>query len=140
MTGHRQIITFVFCGGLAACANMGARWVLSHWLPFEVSIVIAYCIGMVTGFLLFKIVVFTSAHSQNFLKEIVWYIIINILSLAQTLGLSILLAKYIFPKVNMHVYPEDIAHMIGVGIPVITSYLGHKYLTFGAKKRFSSSN
>ena len=135
MNSARQFAIFVFCGGLAACANLGSRWLFSHWLPYATAIVLAYLVGMLTGYLLFKFFVFASAHSHRVLRETLWYALVNALALAQTLLISLLLARWLFPKMGMSFHAEDIAHLFGVAVPVFTSYLGHKYLTFKSTGR-----
>ena len=130
MNSGRQFVIFVFCGGLAACANLGSRWLFSHWLPYAPAIVLAYLVGMLTGYLLFKFFVFSGAHSRRVLRECLWYVLVNVLALAQTLLISLLLARWLFPGIGMTHHGEDIAHLFGVAVPVFTSYLGHKYFTF----------
>lgn len=129
MNRHR-FFTFLACGGLAALINMVSRWLLSLIAPYKTAIVIAFCLGLLSGFVLFKYFVFQSAGSNRVRQESFWYLLINLLALGQTLIISVLLAEYFFPWVGMTFYPYDIAHVIGVGCPVLTSYLGHKYLTF----------
>lgn len=130
MNTGRQFVIFVFCGGLAACANLGSRWLFSHWLPYAAAIVLAFFVGLLSGYLLFKFVVFDSAHSRRVLRESLWYMLVNMLALAQTLLISLLLARWLFPKTGMTFYPEDVAHLFGVALPIVTSYFGHKYFTF----------
>jgi putative flippase GtrA len=122
--------SFVVCGGLSACCNLGSRWVFSHWLPYPAAISLAYLIGMLTAFLLFKFLVFNSARSTRLGRETFWFTAVNALGLLQTLGISIGLADHVFPWLGMRVYPYDIAHVLGLGFTVITSFFGHKHLTF----------
>lgn len=129
----RKFGIFLFCGGLAACANVISRWLLSFWLPYPAAIVAAYMIGMLTGFLLFKFFVFNSRNSKRVFRETVWYTVVNIFALLQTLVISIVLADHVFPWLNMDFHPHDIAHCMGVGIPVISSYLGHNFFTFKSR-------
>ena len=126
----KRVVLFVLCGGAAAGINVLSRWILSNWLPYAAAIVVAFILGLVSGFLLFKFLVFDSANSKRIGKESFWYILVNAFALVQTLIISIFLADYFFPWVGMSLYPHDVAHVIGVGLPVITSYFGHKYITF----------
>jgi len=43
---------------------------------------------------------------------------------------SVVLADYFFPSVGFAYHPKEIAHAIGIMIPALTSFIGHKYLTF----------
>jgi len=126
----RGFFTFLVFGGLAALINMGSRLLLSRVMPYAPAIVLAYGLGMLSAFLMFKYLVFKAAGSNRTRRESLWFILINALALAQTLIISVSLAKYFFPWAGMDFRPYDVAHVIGVGFPVITSYLGHKYLTF----------
>lgn len=67
--------------------------------------------------------------------EISWFVLVNLLALAQTWGLSVYLVR-VLPAVlpvkgaaGLEL-AEAIAHGAGILLPVFTSYIGHKYLTF----------
>lgn len=126
----KQFARFLLCGGLAAAVNIGMRWLLSHWLAYTLAIVLAFGFGLLTGYVLFKFAVFDSAGTKRIPQEAGWYVLVNVLALAQTLGISLLLARWLFPCLGMTLYAEDVAHVIGVGLPVITSFFLHKHLTF----------
>jgi putative flippase GtrA len=135
MRGVTTFLSFVVCGSVAACANLGSRQLFSHWLPYPAAIVLAYLVGMLTGFLLFKFFVFNGAKSKRVVRETFWFIAVNAFALLQTLGISIGLADYVFPWLGMHFYPYDAAHCIGVAFPVITSFFGHNCLTFSKERQ-----
>jgi putative flippase GtrA len=120
---------FVLAGGLAALANFGARIGFSMIMPYAVAIVIAYIIGMAVAFVLNRYCVFSSStrpvHSQLF-----WFVMINMLALVQTLLVSLLLARVVLPRAGIAWHAEEIAHAAGIAVPIFTSYIGHKHLTF----------
>lgn len=125
----RRFIAFVLAGGLAACANFGSRILLSMSMPYVAAIVLAYLIGMLTAFVLNRLLVFTEA--QNDLKnQAFWFTVVNLAAVAQTIAISLLFARWLFPWADMTYHPETMAHAIGVAVPVVTSYIGHKHLTF----------
>ena len=125
----RTFPRFLVAGGLAALANMGSRYLLGFAIPYVQSIVIAYMIGMLTAFLLNRGFVFKG--SGNALRQqVFWFVAVNIAALAQTLLVSIALSDWIFPAIGWTHQPETVAHVIGVIIPVFTSYIGHRRLTF----------
>lgn len=125
-----QTLLFLVCGGLAALINMGARWLLNHYMPYGAAIVLAYMMGMLVAFLMFKFFVFHARRSSRTARETWRFVLINVLALAQTLGVSVGLADYLFPRMGYTWHAPDIAHVIGVLIPVFTSFIGHKYFTF----------
>jgi putative flippase GtrA len=125
----RTFPRFLVAGGLAALANMGSRVLLGLVIPYVPSIVIAYLIGMITAFVLNRLFVFDGAGNRLH-EQVFWFTVINILALAQTVLVSLVLARWLFPQVGMDWHPETVAHVIGVLVPVFTSYVGHKRLTF----------
>ncbi|WP_024891519.1 GtrA family protein [Luteimonas huabeiensis] len=129
----RQFLLFILAGGVAAIANFGSRIILSLALPYTAAIAVAYCIGMAAAFALNRRFVFT--HADNSLhSQATWFILVNILAVLQTLAISLLLARWLFPVIGMTFYPETVAHAFGVAVPVVTSYIGHRALTFRSRK------
>jgi putative flippase GtrA len=43
---------------------------------------------------------------------------------------SVLLADHFFPAIGWEWHSKEVAHIIGMGVPMFSSFLGHKYLTF----------
>ena len=56
--------------------------------------------------------------------------LVNLVAILQTWGISLLLAYHVLPAMGIRMYAPEIAHAIGIVVPVFTSYLGHKYWTF----------
>jgi len=47
--------------------------------------------------------------------------------------ISVGLARVVFPAIGMTWHADDIAHLIGVLAPAVTSYVGHRFYTFARK-------
>ncbi|MFI3270975.1 MAG: GtrA family protein [Pseudomonadota bacterium] len=131
---QREFILFLLCGGTAATANIISRYVFFFILTYSVSIVLAYIVGMVIAFTLFKIIVFRVKEKKDLVKEVISFTLVNILGMLLTLALSTFLAELFFPYINFTFYPYDVAHILGVMAPVITSYFLHKHFTFARKR------
>lgn len=127
----RQFMKFLIAGGIAAAANFGSRIALSHSMQYVPAIVLAFLIGIVTAFVLNRLFVFKAA-GNSLRNQATWFTLINLAALVQTIAISLLLAKYLLPLIGMRTHVETIAHGIGVAVPVLTSYLGHKHLSFRA--------
>lgn len=126
---NRQFALFVIAGGVAACVNFFSRILLSHWLTYSGAIVVAYLLGMVTAFVLNRLLVFKQvSHSMR--HQVFWFTMVNLAAVLQTLAISLLLAEWLFPRAGFSWHPETVAHAFGVAIPVGTSFVGHKYLSF----------
>ncbi|HBK44979.1 MAG TPA: hypothetical protein DDZ67_00800 [Xanthomonadaceae bacterium] len=125
----RRFALFVLAGGLAAGVNFGSRILLSRVMPYVPAIAAAYCLGMLTAFVLNRLFVFRTT-SNALPSQVGWFMLVNAAALAQTVLISLLLARWLFPAIDFDFHPETMAHALGVAVPVITSYLGHKKFTF----------
>ena len=124
-----EFVRFVLVGGVAALANVGARALASLWIPFIPAVTLAFCVGITTAFLLNRSWVFARS-GKRWTGEIGWFVVFNLLGLAQTLGVSWLLARIVLPALGQTEFVEITAHMVGVAVPLLTSYIGHKHVTF----------
>lgn len=124
-----QFIRFVLAGGIAAAANYGSRFLFSTWMPYPAAITCAYLVGMTVAFLLMRQYVF-SAAGQSMLPQVIKFAIVNMLALLQTLVASLVLARWALPALGMQQHVEAIAHLVGVVVPVFTSFVGHRQATF----------
>jgi putative flippase GtrA len=125
-----EFFRFVLAGAVAAAANIISRWLLSSIMPFEAAIVVAYVIGMITAFSLTRQFVFEKSE-RHVRSEALRFVLVNLAALLQVWIVSVGLADWVFPKIGLVWQAELIAHVIGVLSPVVVSYFGHKYFTFG---------
>ncbi|SFU17352.1 GtrA-like protein [Pseudomonas marincola] len=58
------------------------------------------------------------------------YVLVNFIALLQTLAISVLLAQWLLPALGVVEHAEALGHFVGVLMPVVVSYYGHKLLTF----------
>lgn len=127
----KEFIRFVVVGGFAAGINFSSRIFFSLYFSFSLAVILAYCVGMLTAYLLSKFFVF-SASKHHAAKEAVYFIVVNMVAIMQTWGISMLLYYNVFYWLQFNYYNQEIAHLIGIMFPVFSSYLGHKYFTFNA--------
>lgn len=124
-----QFARFVLAGGIAAAANYGSRFLFSAWMPYPAAITCAYLVGMAVAFALMRQYVF-SGRGQPLLPQVLKFALVNALALLQTLVVSLLLARWLLPAAGVREHVEAIAHLVGVIVPVFTSFLGHRQATF----------
>ena len=125
----QQFINFLFSGGIAASLNWGSRPLFSSLVQFEIAVALAYMVGLFSGFTLMRLFVFLG-DKRPVITQLVKYIAVNLFVLPQTLIISSILARWALPLLSIIDYAESLAHGIGIFVPVITSYFGHKYFTF----------
>ena len=125
----RQFLIFLLTGGTAAVVNFASRIVFNFWLDFSMAIVFAYIAGMITAFVLAKVFVFTTSR-QSLQRSAVFFVLVNLIAILQTWLISMGLACYALPALGITLFVREIAHAIGVVVPVFTSYIGHKRWSF----------
>lgn len=131
-TEQRRFAGFVVTGGIAAGVNLGARWALSHALPYPAAIAIAYLLGMATAYCLSRAYVFERT-GQRWTAEFARFALVNAASFLVVLGVSLMLARWLLPAIGWRWHAEDVAHLVGVASPIVLSYYAHKHFSFGAR-------
>lgn len=124
-----EFLKFLATGGIAALLNLLSRYLLNHVMSFEVAVAVAYLIGMTTAYILSRRFVFTES-GRSMPSEFRRFAVVNLLALMLVWVISVVLARLVFPAVEFTWHADDVAHLIGVIAPALTSYLGHKRYTF----------
>lgn len=125
----RQFLAFLLTGGTAAAVNFGSRIVYNEWMDFSSAVILAYITGMITAFVLAKLFVFKKSR-QSVHRSAAFFILVNLVAVLQTWAISLGLAYYLLPSMGVTVFVREIAHAVGVAVPVFTSYIGHKRWSF----------
>lgn len=126
---NSQFVRFLVAGGMAATANYGSRFLFSQWVGYGAAIVLAYLVGMTVAFVLMRQHVFL-ASSGALAPQVFKFAAVNVLAVLQTLLISLLLAHWVLPAMGVVTLTEAIAHLVGVLVPVVSSYFCHRLLTF----------
>lgn len=125
----RQFVAFLLTGGTAAVVNFCTRMLYNNWTGFSTSVVLAYLTGMVTAYILARFFVFKSS-TQTLQRSMLLFALVNVLAIVQTWAVSLMMAYAVLPALGVTRYTLEIAHAIGIVVPVFTSFLGHKYWSF----------
>jgi putative flippase GtrA len=126
---RQRFVLFVIAGGAAALVNILSRIAFNLAMPYEVAIIVAYLCGMTAAYLLNKHFVF-EASGRSVRSEYTRFALVNLLAVAQVWVVSVGLARLVFPAIGFTWHGETLAHLIGVIVPVFTSYLGHRHFSF----------
>jgi len=131
-TDDPRFLKFLATGGIAALVNLLSRYVLNYLMPFEAAVVMAYLLGMTTAYLLARRFVF-DASGRSVASEVRRFVLVNIVALSFVWAISVGLARIVFPAIAFTWHADDIAHLVGVLAPAVTSYVGHSFYTFARK-------
>ena len=125
-----RFAVFLICGGISALCNVTSRIFFSKFISFGQAVIAAYFIGMLTAFILFKLIVFNAQRSYRTVTEAYRFVLVNCWGMIQVYILSSLL-KIVFTNLGADVFwSENISHLLAVGSLAITSFLLHSYFTF----------
>ena len=125
----KQFIVFLITGGTAALVNFSSRFVFNQWTSFSTAVILAYITGMIAAFVLAKVFVFKESR-QSIHHSALFFCLVNLVAVLQTWLISMGLAYYLLPYLGVSIFVEEIAHAVGIAVPVFTSYIGHKRWSF----------
>jgi putative flippase GtrA len=126
----REFMGFLIAGGLAAGCNVGSRWVFSRLLPYPAAITLAYLVGMAVAFVVMRNLVFRPSSGLSKSTEFKRFTLVNLIGLAQTMLMSLAIARWLAPALGLDRHAEEIGHTIGVAVPIFTSFVGHRRYSF----------
>ena len=124
---------FLITGGIAAGVNVVSRYFLSMAMEYRWAVFMAYLCGMITAWILARLFVFDES-GRGRSAEFARFGLVNMFAAAQVWFVAVGLVEYVFPAIGFAWHPEEVAHLLGVCIPVFTSYLGHKHFSFAPRK------
>ena len=127
-----QFMRFLVAGGIAAAANVLSRIAFSTFLGLEAAVVLAYCVGMLVAFVLMRSQVFPPS-GKPLSRQVLVFVGVNLAAVVQTLVVTLVLARWLLPAIGVRQFVEEIAHVVGVCVPVVTSYFGHKHFSFASR-------
>jgi putative flippase GtrA len=129
LTPRREFVLFLLTGGLAALINVISRIGFSAFMRFELAVLLAYAIGMLTAYLLSRRFVFISAR-VSVRRSLAGFALVNLLAVLQTWLVSVGMRYWLLPLLGVVAFRDLIAHGCGVAVPVLSSYFGHKHISF----------
>jgi putative flippase GtrA len=126
-----RFASFLVTGGISAACNIGARFLMSRVMRYELAVLFAYLIGMIVAFILARTFVFEKGE-RGWQAELARFATVNVFGLSLVWLVSVGLVRLVFPRMKFYWHPEDVAHLVGVASPVFISYYAHKYFSFGS--------
>ena len=124
-----RFIRFMITGGMAAAVNLVSRYLLNQFMSFAAAVGLAYLFGMVTAYTLGRVFVFERS-GRTVAGEFWRFTVVNVFAAAQVWIISVGLGEYVFRSLAVQWHPLEIAHLMGVSVPMLTSYLGHRHFSF----------
>ncbi|MBM5798467.1 MAG: GtrA family protein [Cyanobacteria bacterium K_Offshore_0m_m2_072] len=126
---RREFLLFLITGGVAALVNVVSRMGFSQLLRFELAVLLAYGVGVLTAYVLARKFVFLQSRT-SVRRSFAAFALVNLFAVLQTWLVSVGLRNWLLPLLGIVVLRDLIAHGIGVAVPVLSSYFGHKHISF----------
>ena len=98
-------------------------------MPFGAAVIAAYATGMVVAFVLFRELVFERGDGM-IPDQVRNFVIVNLVGMFMTWALANFLVFKVLPGMGAASHVEGIGHGIAIFAPVVTSWFGHRFLTF----------
>lgn len=124
----RQFLGFVGVGVTAAASNWLSRVVVSHWVSFNWSVVLAYGVGMVVAFTLNALLVFPGSDKPR-QRQALEFVLVNLCFLP-VVWMGTIAFEQALRSLGMHRFTESVAHAFALAIPMFASFLIYKFFTF----------
>ena len=124
-----QFCRFVTTSKVSAVANASARYVLNLYMPFEIAVVLAFPVGLLTAFVLARRFVFRKSE-RPWMSELYRFFVVNMFGVVVVWFVSVALYRGVFPSVGFEWHADAVAHVVGLGSTAFTSYFGHRHYTF----------
>ena len=128
------IIRFLICGGLAALINWLARIGFSQAMNFSSAVVAAYLVGMLSGFILYRNIVWP-ASGKDWRSQVVPFVWVNLAGAAVVLIVALALVQVGSMLGGRSALLEALAHGVAIAVGAAFNYYGHNRFTFGAVGR-----
>ncbi len=126
----KQFAAFLGVGGLAALANFGSRFIFGLVVGFELSVLLAFFVGLSSAFLMNRAFVFSDARETTWRVEAFRFVVVNLAGLVVTLVVAVLALQGIGQLFGDTRWDEGLAHILGLGCTAVTSYIAHSLWTF----------
>lgn len=126
---HQTLLRFLVCGGLAAGINWAARLGLSQAMNFSAAVVLAYAIGMLSGFTLYRGFVWPMSR-KPWRLQVMPFLGVNLMGAGVVLIVSLALVQAGSLLAGRSGLVEALAHGAAIAIGAGFNYYGHNRFTF----------
>lgn len=125
-----QPARFILAGSAAALINWLVRFPLSQFMPFASAVAIANIIGMLFGFVSYRLFVFPGSN-RALRRQLIDFVTVNLLSMIVVVVVSVAFASWILPLLGLRWQAEAVSHAIGIAAGAVSNYFGHRQFSFG---------
>ena len=134
-----RFFTFLCTSGFSAILNILARSAFNYVFSYEISVALAYGVGVITAFTLARIFVFSNA-TGNLHAQFIRFVLVNLVGFAQVWAVSVGLFRVVLPALGIFRHADVISHVLGIASLTATSFFLHRRFSFAAGKSETRTN
>jgi len=123
---------FVLVGIVSTLCNLGSRYLFQRFSSYELALVGANTVGVLSAYLLNRWFVFKPGDT-SMPSELARFTLINLAGITISWLTSVLLYRHAFPALGFAWHPDLVAHAVGIAVPVIPNYWAHRHWTFARR-------
>jgi putative flippase GtrA len=131
----KEFARFIITGITAAIANIAVLWLTLYFASFEIALLAGIAAGVTISFILSKWFAFSSQSWQRTGGEAVRFLIVYAVGCAVYWGVAVACGRFGLA----HGVPPRTAEiggaLVGAGTMVLTSYFGHRFITYRTYRR-----
>jgi putative flippase GtrA len=127
-----QFLRFLAANIVAALANISAKLASSFFIADPLAVLAGFCAGLSTSYVLCRNYVFAPSSGSQ-ISEAARFTGVNLAALGITYGTYRQMLNLLHGSAGLdpsQLSTQTLAHAVGVGAPVIFSFLAQKTLTF----------
>lgn len=129
-THRRQFAAYVVAGIVSTICNLSSRYLFERAMPYELALVGANAVGILSAFLMNRLLVFGASSNESAWHELWRFTAVNLVGIVASWLVSVLLYRLVLPALGWHWHADLIAHAAGIAVPVIPNFLAHRHWTF----------
>lgn len=112
--------------------NLGSRYGFQQFSSYEMALVGANTVGVLSAFFLNRWFVFKPGNTA-IAGELTRFTLVNLGGIALSWATAVFLYRHAFPAIGFSWHPDLMAHAVGIAVPVVPNYLAHRHWTFARR-------
>ena len=133
----REFARFFVVGVTATVANIAAVWFARFFVSLEIALLAGIGAGATISFILSKLFAFASRSWERAGGEAARFLIVYAVGCALYWGVALLCGRFVLVHFVARQTAEMGGVLVGAGTMMLTSYFGHRFITYRTYRRAS---
>jgi putative flippase GtrA len=125
-----ELCRFIMVGAIAALGNIASVYLALYLVPLKVALLVGIVSGLVISFVLSRLFAFGSRSWQRVGGEAIRFLSVYALGGAAYWGAALVSWRFAIAHGMAPKMAEIAGVLVGAGIMMVMSYLGHRFFTY----------